>query len=81
MLPFPDGDFPDDDALLSRSRTAELLTAAGYRTAPATLATKAARGDGPPYELFGRWPVYRWGTSLAWARNRLVAPRSRSGAA
>ncbi len=67
---------PDDpDALLTRQVTAAVLTAAGYPVKAATLATKATRGGGPPYRLFGPRPLYRWGDALAWARDRLSAPR------
>jgi hypothetical protein len=41
----------------------------------ATLATMASRGGGPPYRLFGRVPLYRWGDVLVWAEARLTAPR------
>jgi hypothetical protein len=64
----------NSDALLSREKTADALTAAGYPVSPATLATKATRGGGPPYQLFGRKPLYRWGNSLAWAQSKLSAP-------
>ena len=63
------------EALLPRSRTAEALTEAGYPIKLATLATKATRGGGPPFQLFGRKPLYRWGDALAWAQSRLSAPR------
>jgi hypothetical protein len=63
------------DALLTREKTAAALTEAGYPTAPATLATKATRGGGPPYRLFGVKPLYRWGDSIAWAQSRLSQPR------
>ncbi len=80
---------PDDhNALLTREQTAKALTAAGntlltprrWRLALialrcATLATKATRGGGPPYQLFGSKPLYRWGEALAWAKSRLSAPR------
>jgi hypothetical protein len=59
------------DTLLRRAQTAEALTEAGFPTSPATLATLATRGGGPPYQLYGRVPVYRWGNSLAWAEGRL----------
>ena len=63
---------PDDpETLLTRKETAEALTAAGYPTSPATLATKAVRGGGPPFRTWGRKPIYRWGDSLTWARDRL----------
>jgi hypothetical protein len=47
------------------------LTEAGFPTAVATLATKATRGSGPPFRLYGRIPVYRWADALDWARSRL----------
>jgi hypothetical protein len=62
------------DALLTRSATAAALTAAGFPIKSATLATKATRGGGPPYRLFGTRPLYRWADAIAWARSRLSAP-------
>jgi hypothetical protein len=67
------------DALLRRSQTAAALTERGYPISTATLATKATRGGGPPYLLFGRIPLYPWGTALAWAESRL-SPLVRSSA-
>jgi hypothetical protein len=51
------------------------LTAVGFPVRPATLATKATRGGGPAFRLFGKKPLYRWGDALDWARSRLSAPR------
>jgi hypothetical protein len=66
---------PDNpDALLPREATAVALTAAGYPISQATLGTKATRGGGPPYRLFGRKPLYRWGDALVWALSRLSSP-------
>lgn len=66
---------PDSlDARLTRNQTAAALTEAGYPVAAATLATKATRGGGPIYQLFGRKPLYRWGDALDWARERLSKP-------
>ena len=62
----------DPDTLLRRKPLSEALTTAGFPTAPATLATKASRGGGPPYGLVGRRPLYRWGDALHWARGRLA---------
>jgi hypothetical protein len=62
------------DALLRRGEAAEELTNAGYPVAPATLATKASRGGGPPFRRFGRVPLYRWGDLLTWAESRLSPP-------
>jgi hypothetical protein len=63
------------DALLRRRETADALTEAGFPMRPATLATKASRGGGPPYRRFGRGvAIYRWGDALQWAQLRLSAP-------
>jgi hypothetical protein len=64
----------DPETLLNRQDTAAALTSIGYFTSPATLATKATRGGGPPFRKFGRRPLYRWGDSLAWAEARLTPP-------
>ena len=67
---------PDNlDAILTRDDTSACLTEAGYPTAPATLATKACRGGGPPYRVFGGRALYRWGDALAWAENVAVPTR------
>ena len=72
MAPAPE---IDPNALLRRKQTAIALTASGFPTAEATLATKATRGGGPKYRVFGKIPLYRWGDALAWAESRLSAPR------
>jgi hypothetical protein len=64
----------DPEALLTRDQTAVALTAAGFPVKSATLATKATRGGGPPFRLFGARPLYRWSEALAWAQGRLIAP-------
>jgi hypothetical protein len=67
---------PDNpEALLRRDEAAKALSAAGFPTSPSTLASKASRGGGPPFRLYGRIPVYRWGDTLTWARNRLSTLR------
>ena len=67
---------PDSpDALLRRTPTAQALTAYGFPTSDKTLATKATRGGGPPYRLFGRIPLYRWGDCLDWAESKMSPPR------
>ena len=66
----------DPEALLTRDQTAAALTAAGFPTKAKTLATKATRGGGPPYHLFGPRALYRWRDSLEWARSRLRPPIS-----
>jgi hypothetical protein len=66
---------PSDDALLTRDQTAAALAAAGFPVKSKTLATKASRGGGPPYQLFGPRVLYRWEDALQWAQARLSAPR------
>jgi hypothetical protein len=66
---------PDPDALLTRDQTAAALTAAGFPVKAKTLATKATRGGGPPYQSFGPRVLYRWRTTLEWAQARLRPPR------
>ena len=64
-MPLPD----TPDVMLSREQTAEALTDAGFPVKSKTLATKATRGGGPPYQLWnGSRAIYRWGDALAWAQ-------------
>jgi hypothetical protein len=65
----------DPNARLTRERTAEALTAAGFPVSARTLATKATRGGGPPYSLFCGRALYRWGDAIAWAQGLTTAPR------
>ena len=60
---------------LTRRKTADALTEAGFPVKEATLATKATRGGGPPYQRFGSRALYRWGDALLWAKGCLSAPR------
>ena len=69
--PIPDS----PDARLTRAQVADALTAAGYPIRPGTLSTKATRGGGPPYQLWGQRVLYRWADALAWAEKRMGAPR------
>jgi hypothetical protein len=65
---------PTDPALrLRREACAQALTEAGFPVKSKTLATKATRGGGPPFQKFGRYPLYIWGDALAWAESRLSA--------
>ncbi len=64
---------PDD--LLTRTQAAAALTAAGFPTATATLATKACRGGGPLYRTYSGRALYRRTDLLEWAESRTSAPR------
>ena len=55
---------------LRRRQAAAILTEAGYPITMATLASMAARGSGPPYQLWGRVALYDRDALLAWAANR-----------
>jgi hypothetical protein len=61
----------DLDRLLTREQTAAALTARGFPTKSKTLATKATRGGGPPYRIYGGRVLYRWGDTLEWAQSQL----------
>jgi len=62
-------------ALLTRDQAAAALTALGFPIKAKTLATKATRGGGPAYRLFGQRVLYRWCDVLEWAQGRLSSPR------
>lgn len=64
----------DPDALLTREAVAKALTDTGYPTEPATLKTKASRGGGPPYSVYGGRALYRWADAIRWAREQAGSP-------
>ena len=66
------------DAMFTREKGAEALSALGYPVTKATLATLASRGGGPLYRQFGRRALYRWDTLLSWAEARCSPLRSSS---
>jgi hypothetical protein len=63
------------DALLTREQLSDVLKELGFPIESSTLATKATRGGGPPYQRFGLRCLYRWGDALEWAKSLLSAPR------
>jgi hypothetical protein len=63
------------DTLLNRKDAADLLTRMGFKTSPATLATKASRGGGPTYQCWGKKPLYSVEDLMAWAKARLKKPQ------
>ena len=67
---------PTPTDLLTRTQAAAALTAAGFPTAIATLATKASRGGGPLYRVYSGRCLYQWADLLAWAESRTSTPRS-----
>jgi hypothetical protein len=59
-----------------RKAAAEALRELGFPVSPNTLSTMATRGGGPPYRLFGKFPIYRGDDLRAWALARSSAPAS-----
>ena len=74
-------DFPDPDHYSDRqgdrAATAAFLTSHGFHVTEGTLRKHAVTGDGPPYRLWGRRPLYNFGKCLQWAIGRL-SPEVRS---
>src|SRR5258708_22820845 len=65
---------------LRRKAVAEASTAHGFPIKEKTLATMASRGGGPPFQLWGRIPIYTWGIFFDWAPSRpSEPPRSTAG--
>jgi len=59
---------------LRRRQAAEALATSGFPCTESGLATLATRGGGPPFQRFGRIPLYEWGALLDWAQKRLTKP-------
>jgi hypothetical protein len=71
-------DIPESpDALLTRDQAAAALSESGFPVKPKTLAVRASRGGGPPYQLFGARALYRWRDLQLWAQSRLTVPSHR----
>ena len=64
-----------EQQFLDRRAAADFLAERGFPCAPATLATLATRGGGPPFTKFGPRALYRPSDLLAWAQEKLSAPR------
>src|SRR6516225_6860824 len=63
------------NARLTRDQLSDALKESGFPVESSTLATKATRGGGPPFQKFGIRVLYRWGDALARAQSRLSVPR------
>lgn len=66
---------PTNDALLTRRQLSAALKELGISIAHTTLATKATRGDGPPFHKFGSSALYRWSEVQERVEARLSGPR------
>jgi hypothetical protein len=62
------------DTKLARRQAAKALTCCGIPLSEKTLSTKASRGGGPPYQLFGKIALYTWGTLVAWTLDEMGKP-------
>jgi hypothetical protein len=69
-----------NDPLLRRKALAAALTYAGYPIAEQTLARMAVEGSGPPFRIWGRFPIYQWSSALRWAEARAGKPRTSTSA-
>jgi hypothetical protein len=63
---------------LRRRGASAFLKDNGYPVAESTLAKYATIGGGPPFESFGRIPLYDPDELLSWARSRCRVRRSTS---
>ena len=63
---------PNDaaDRRLTRLEAATFLSTRGFTVAPTTLSKYAVLGGGPPYEKFGRRPLYTERGLLAWVASK-----------
>jgi hypothetical protein len=64
----------DPRAFLTRFQVAEALEACGIPLSYDTLATKATRGGGPPFRIFGKSAVYQWADVIAWVIETMGEP-------
>jgi len=69
-VPLPDKGWGLDTKYLRRKEAAAHLRQQGFRIAPSTLAKLATIGGGPPFQRFGRWPVYTAADLDAWCASR-----------
>jgi hypothetical protein len=67
-------DSVDPKTFLTRFQVAEALEACGIPLSYDTLATKATRGGGPPFRIFGKSAVYQWGDVVAWVLETMGEP-------
>jgi hypothetical protein len=64
----------DPRTFLTRFQVAEALEACGIPLSYDTLATKATRGGGPPFRIFGKRAVYQWADVVAWVLETMGEP-------
>jgi hypothetical protein len=57
---------PNDDTLLTTEELSAAFAALNLPLAVGTLEVLRCRGNGPPFEKYGRWVRYRWGAARDW---------------
>jgi hypothetical protein len=67
-------DSVDPRTFLTRYQVADTLEACGIPLSYDTLATKATRGGGPPFRIFGKSAVYQWADVVAWVKETIGEP-------
>jgi hypothetical protein len=65
-----------EEVRLTRKQLAAALTKEGFPITAATLATKATKGGGPPYRLFGHRSMYLLSEGIVWAQSRVQSSRA-----
>ena len=65
-----------DERRLTRLEAAAFLSERGFRVAYATLNKYATLDGGPPYESFGRRPLYKPTDLLSWVASKTSGPRA-----
>jgi hypothetical protein len=71
----------DDSLLSTRELSSAFLDILNLPMAAPTLESKRSRGDGPPFERYGKIIRYRWGTARDWrlAQRRMLNCTSDKG--
>jgi hypothetical protein len=64
----------DPRAFFTRYQLPGTLEACGVPMSYDTLATKATRGGGPPFRIFGKSAVYQWADVVAWVLETMGEP-------
>jgi hypothetical protein len=67
-------DSVDPKTFLTRFQVSEALEACGIPLSYDTLATKATRGGGPPFRIFGKSAIYQWCDVVAWVLETMGEP-------
>jgi hypothetical protein len=70
----------DKATYIRRSAATARLQEEGFPVGKNTLERLAARGEGPPFQLFVKTPLYKWWEVRLWAERCLRDPSSEASA-